>query len=211
PREERVVLERGAVEGKEFHRGTVVALAPEERDADARLTILVRKDLIRPERATLPGDDAYRFRHLLIRDAAYDALPKATRAELHERFAAWLDERGADLVEQDEIVGYHLEQACRYSAELGRPDPDLGVRAAVRLGEAGRRALARGDAGAAKSLLSRAASLLPPGDARRIAMLIELGNALIESAEFAEAESLLEETAQIAAAAGNEPLYLLGE
>ena len=37
--------------------------------------------------ATCPDDDAFRFRHILIRDAAYDALPKATRADLHERFA----------------------------------------------------------------------------------------------------------------------------
>ena len=77
---------------------------------------LVRKELVRPDRTQLPGDDAYRFRHLLIRDAAYEALPKSTRAELHERFADWLEEHGADLVELDEILGYHLEQAHRYRA-----------------------------------------------------------------------------------------------
>ena len=84
-----------------------------------RLAALVRKELIRPDRPQLPGEDAFRFRHLLIRDAAYDALPKATRAELHERFADWLEEHGADLVELDEILGYHLEQAYRYRRELG--------------------------------------------------------------------------------------------
>src|SRR5205085_11292049 len=52
---------------------------------------------VRPDKAQLPGEDAYKFRHLLIRDAAYEALPKATRAELHERFAAWLDEHGLGL------------------------------------------------------------------------------------------------------------------
>ena len=76
----------------------------------------MRKELVRPEPPQLAGEDGYRFRHLLIRDAAYDALPKATRAELHERFAAWLEERGTGLVELDEIVGYHLEQAYRYRA-----------------------------------------------------------------------------------------------
>ena len=94
-----------------------------------RLAALVRKELIRPDRAQLPGDDAFRFRHLLIRDAAYDALPKATRAELHERLADWLEERGDDLVELDEILGYHLEQAARYKAELGQPDSALAERA----------------------------------------------------------------------------------
>src|SRR5262249_43996202 len=114
---ERVVLERGAVEGGVFHRGAVEALAPEEEHVPARLTTLVRKELVRPERTQLAGDQAFRFRHLLIRDAAYDALPKGLRADLHERFAVWLDEHAADLIELDEIVGYHLEQACRYRYE----------------------------------------------------------------------------------------------
>ena len=77
---ERDVLERGSVEGRVFHRGAVQALAPEESQVMARLTSLVRKELVRPDKSELPGEDAFRFRHLLIRDAAYDALPKATRA-----------------------------------------------------------------------------------------------------------------------------------
>ena len=126
---------------------------PPRRGADAsedgtvvpRLAALVRKELIRPDRTQLPGDDAFRFRHLLVRDAAYDGLSKAIRAELHERFADWLDERGADLVEVDEILGFHLEQAARYKAELGETDRELAERAGERLAAAGRRALARGD------------------------------------------------------------------
>ena len=116
---ERRVLERGSVEGEIFHRGAVQALAPEETQVTTRLAALVRHQLVRPDRAQLAGDDGYRFRHLLIRDAAYDALPKAVRADLHTRFADWLDEHGDALVERDEIVGYHLEQASRYQAELG--------------------------------------------------------------------------------------------
>ena len=91
---ERRVLERGAVEGEIFHRGAVQALAPEEPQVTARLAGLVRRELIRSEHTQIPGDDGFRFRHLLIRDAAYDALPKSARAELHERFASWLEERG---------------------------------------------------------------------------------------------------------------------
>ena len=94
---------------------------PTRPQVTPRLAALVRKELIRPDRPQLPGEDAFRFRHLLIRDAAYDALPKATRADLHERFASWLEEHGTELVELDEILGYHLEQACRYRAELGMP------------------------------------------------------------------------------------------
>src|SRR6185312_2952454 len=79
--QERSVLERGAVEGEVFHRSAVQALAPAEPH-----------ELIRPERPQLPGDDAFRFRHLLIRDAAYDAVPKTVRADLHHRFADWLED-----------------------------------------------------------------------------------------------------------------------
>ena len=121
---ERSVLERGAIEGEIFHRGAVQALAPDETQVTPRLAALVRKELIRPDRPQLAGEDGFRFRHLLIRDAAYDALPKATRAELHERFATWLEEHGAEVVELDEILGYHLEQACSYRAELGLPADD---------------------------------------------------------------------------------------
>jgi class 3 adenylate cyclase len=159
---ERRVLERGSVEGEIFHRGGVQALAPEETQVTTRLAGLVRRELIRPVRAQLEGDDGYRFRHLLIRDAAYDALPKAIRADLHARFAEWLDQHGDALVERDEIVGHHLEQAARYQVELGRVDPAIAERAALRLARAGRRANDRLDARAALALLTRAAELLRP-------------------------------------------------
>ena len=159
---ERRVLERGAVEGEVFHRGAVQALAPEELQVTPRLAALSRKQLIRPERAQLPGNDGFRFRHLLIRDAAYDALPKMVRADLHERFAAWLEDCGRDLVEVDEIVGYHLEQAARYREELGESDAALSLRAGGRLAAAGRRALWRDDERAAARLPARALELARP-------------------------------------------------
>jgi class 3 adenylate cyclase/tetratricopeptide (TPR) repeat protein len=159
---ERLVLERGSVEGELFHRGAVHALAPEETQITPRLAALTRKDLIRPDRAQVPGDDGFRFRHLLIRDAAYDALPKSERAELHERFAEWLDEHGADLVELDEIVGYHLEQAAVYSAELGQQNDELALRAGARLAAAGKRAMRPGGEHSAARLLERGLTLTRP-------------------------------------------------
>ncbi len=162
---ERSVLERGAVEGEIFHRGAVQTLAPEETQVTPRLAALVRKELIRPDKPQLAGEDGFRFRHLLIRDAAYDALPKAIRADLHQRFAAWLEERGVDLVELDEILGYHLEQACRYRVELGLPlHAGLLQPARQRLAAAGRRALLRLDSAASVSLLQRAVALLPAAE-----------------------------------------------
>jgi class 3 adenylate cyclase/tetratricopeptide (TPR) repeat protein len=156
---ERSVLEHGSVEGRTFHRGAVAALGDGEGEVDRRLLALVRKELVRPDRAQLAGDDAYRFRHLLIRDAAYESLPKAARADLHHRFADWLQENGQSLVELDEILGYHLEQAARYQEELGRSDVELAEGAADKLAAAGRTALWRGDDRAARSLLERALAL----------------------------------------------------
>jgi class 3 adenylate cyclase/tetratricopeptide (TPR) repeat protein len=183
---ERGVLERGSVEGKIFHRGGVEALAPDEPDVATRLMALVRKELVRPDRAQLPGDDAFRFRHLLIRDAAYDGLPKSARAELHERFATWLETHGADLVELDEILGYHLEQAHRYRLELGVDGEEtdgLARRAADRLATAGERALARGDVGAAVVLLERARELLPP-EQRPLTLELNASRALSQSGDL---------------------------
>src|ERR671937_458816 len=160
-RGERRVLECGSVEGQVFHRSAVQALALDEVEISGDLAALVRKELIRPEPAIFAGDDGYRFRHILIRDAAYDGLAKASRADMHERVADWLDEQGS-LVEHDEIVGYPLEQAYRYRAELGpvrTAARKLAARAAERLVVAVRTAPRRGDWHAAVSLHNRAVEL----------------------------------------------------
>jgi DNA-binding SARP family transcriptional activator len=172
--EERTVIEGASVEGKVFHEGSVAALAPEPPRVTTSLATLVRKELVRPDRPVFSGERAYRFRHLLIRDVAYDSIPKESRAVLHERHADWLErkagERGSEF---EEIIGYHLEQAYRYRAELGPVDErarELARRAAERLGAAGRRAFVR-DAPAAVNLISRAVSLLPPDDPKRVELV----------------------------------------
>ncbi|MEP7224455.1 MAG: adenylate/guanylate cyclase domain-containing protein, partial [Actinomycetota bacterium] len=188
--DERLVIERGAVEGEVFHRGAVAEMAPGlMRPAlGSHLTTLVRKELIRSVAATFPDDEGFRFRHLLIRDAAYESLPKATRAELHERFAGWLAHH--ELVERDEILGYHLEQAHRYRSELDPDDPalpELSGRAALHLGASGRAALDRGDYNAGRSLLRRTTAILPPNNELRHVFAPDLSFALWESGELQEA------------------------
>ncbi|HMI99592.1 MAG TPA: adenylate/guanylate cyclase domain-containing protein [Gaiellaceae bacterium] len=198
---ERRVLECGAVEGEIFHRTAVQTLAPEEPQVTARLAALVRRELVSPERAQIPGDDGFRFRHVLIRDAAYGALPKAMRAELHERLAAWLEQRDGDLAEPDEILGYHLAQACHYKAELGQGDPALAERAGERLASAGRRALWRGDDRAATGLLQRALELTRPA---RLDVVLELDLAQALDADGPRAEGIAAGAADRARAAGDE-------
>ncbi|MDP9331317.1 MAG: AAA family ATPase, partial [Actinomycetota bacterium] len=198
--EERDLIGRGAVEGQVFHGGAVLELAPELERADVprHLLSLIRKELIRPEAAQLPHEEAFRFRHLLIRDAAYDSLPKQTRSELHERFATWLQHQGG-LIELDEIVGYHLEQAYRNRAELDPSDArldDLARRAADRLEHAAKGAVTRGDWSAATGMLERTAALLPLGNPRRLEVLIRLVWPLINLGRIEDARAT---TAELAA------------
>jgi class 3 adenylate cyclase/tetratricopeptide (TPR) repeat protein len=197
---ERRVLERGAVEGEVFHRGAVQALVPEELEVLPRLAALVRHELIRTDRPQFPGEDGFRFRHLLIRDAAYEALPKAVRADLHRRFADWLVNKQA-LVELDELVGYHLEQAARYHAELGQPDPALALRAGDRLVAAGQRALDREDVRAAAGLFERALGLTRPF---RLDVHAELDLAAALFQQPARAARVADDAAKRARQAGDE-------
>jgi tetratricopeptide (TPR) repeat protein len=192
-RTERSVLERGSVEGRVFHRDAVAALADDD-EVDERLRALVRKELVRPH----PGEaGAYRFRHQLIRDAAYDALSKGMRADLHQRFGRWLETHGQDLVELEEMLGHHLEQAARCLADLGRPDAALAEQASTRLGAAGARARWRGDTGSARSLLRRALDLVDEPD-----LHLEIAFAM-SHANIRDAARLLDELAQRAEGRGD--------
>jgi tetratricopeptide (TPR) repeat protein len=198
---ERSVLERGAVEGEIFHRGAIQALS-DDGQVTPRLASLVRKELIRPDRPLLRGEDAFRFRHLLIRDAAYDALPKTIRSDLHRRYARWLGEHGAELVELDEILGHHLEQAARYMTELGQADPELAEAAGKRLASAGRRAFWRGDERAAALLLERALELTRP---MRLDVVLELDFAqALNYPEPGKAADVANTVAERARASGDE-------
>jgi class 3 adenylate cyclase/tetratricopeptide (TPR) repeat protein len=193
------IVEGAAVVGQVFYRGAVAALSPEglRPDVATYLQALVRKDLVRPERGGFPGEQSYRFRHILLRDAAYRAMPKQVRAELHERFAEWLEEiAGERLAEYEEIVAYHLEQAWRLRTEL-HADDETSSRLADRAGRAltscGGRAYSRRDMRAAANLLGRAAAMLSPHDATRLHILPQLAESLAETGDSERGLRLLED------------------
>jgi class 3 adenylate cyclase/tetratricopeptide (TPR) repeat protein len=179
---ERRAIERASVVGKHFSRGAVAELTPDdERPAvPTSLLTLVRKELIRPDLQPGSPDEAYRFRHLLIRDAAYGGMAKDERADLHERFAGWLERTAGDRPEYEEIVAYHLEQAAHYRAELmpaGDQAAAIARRASDLLWTVALRARDRGDARAAAHLLSRSADLTAPDRRARPIRLVELSAA----------------------------------
>jgi DNA-binding SARP family transcriptional activator len=178
PITEREVLELAAVIGKTFTREAVEALVEPDAlpEVARRLESVVRREIIRPDRSSPDILDAYRFRHILIRDAAYAALSKGERAELHERFADFQERAAGDrLSEYEEVIGYHLEQATHYRQGLGRNDErtrDLARRAAQLLGAAGIRAIQRGDGLASNRLLERCRAMWrQPAQARPLEAL----------------------------------------
>ena len=205
--EERAVIERASVVGKVFYRGAVAELAPAELRprVDGHLQTLTRKGLIRPDGSGFGGEDAFRFRHLLLRDAAYAAVSKRDRATLHERMAAWVTRTsGERQAEFEEIIGYHLEQAARYRTELGADEAATGLarRAADHLTAASRRALARGDTSAASKLLTRAVGLLPAADPDRLELLFALGEVLTDENRLDEATRVVAERTRLAETGG---------
>jgi predicted ATPase len=205
---EREAVEAAAIEGKVFHEGSVLELVAKP-DVASALAALVRKELVRPDRPVFAHERAFRFRHQLIRDAAYDAISKEARADLHERHVNWLEQRtGERSVEFGEIVGYHLEQAVRYRTELGRDSEtnrELGRRAAELLGTAGRRAFLRSDGPAGLNLVSRAVALLPPDDSLRVELVPSV-RAIQGNSDVTWADRVLTEAVEAAATTGNRDL-----
>ncbi|HEX9531814.1 MAG TPA: adenylate/guanylate cyclase domain-containing protein [bacterium] len=210
--DERTVVECGAVEGKVFHLGALAELAPEaiRGRLGTLLMSLTRRELIRTDRAEFVGEEAFRFRHQLIRDAAYNGMPKGQRAKLHERFATWLEGVVGGTSEYEEVLGFHLEQAYRYKTDLGSigaEDQRLARRAASLLGAAGHRAMTRGDMPGAANLLERAIALREAEPERVEAMLL-LSRVLIELGELRRAESLVKQALEEARAIGGEGLQM---
>ena len=134
----RSVLQRARSSGASSRSARSRRSRRRGRLRDAARTLA--RGFVHPAAAADPGDDGYRFHHVLLRDAAYARLTKADRAALHERAAAWLDRDGPG---DDAIVGYHLEQAVALPrASCGEDADELAPAAGERLGEAGMRVLA---------------------------------------------------------------------
>jgi predicted ATPase len=194
---ERAVVEAAAVAGTSFAGGAVLELGRGEdrSELDRHLNALVRKDLIQPDHGRLAGEGTFSFKHIMLRDVAYQGMLKESRADLHERFADWLEGTAGERAgEYEELLGYHLERAYGYLAELGPIDDRgraLAARAATRLGSSGARALARGDIPPAVTLLERALSLLDDDDPARRDLTLKLGIALAETGQLTRADGLL--------------------
>ena len=198
------MLARAAVEGVVFHRSVLTALADDELPAKegAATMALMRKGFITTAIPEIPGEDAFRFHHVLLRDAAYQALPKERRARMHVRVADWMD---TVLTHHHELIGHHLREAWRY---MGDPLTKLFARSSGcgLLPNSSWRpifAVVRSALPAAARLLGQAAAMLPERSRGRVKVLVELGDVLLTSGRLQEAEQTLTEAVGVAQAIGD--------
>jgi class 3 adenylate cyclase/tetratricopeptide (TPR) repeat protein len=167
PAGEKSVLQRAAVIGRTFWSGAVAYLGGQDDEELERLLddLLLREFVLTEPRSTITGEDAYRFKHVLIREVAYSGLSKTARARYHRHFAEWLGERARE--ELLEVRAYHLDQATGLLTELdGAPPEELAAEAAEALETAGMRALAREANATARRLLLRSFELDPTPERR---------------------------------------------
>jgi predicted ATPase/class 3 adenylate cyclase len=206
----RSVLARAAIMGKDFGVEAVrELLPPEARDPLPRnLQTLMARGLVRQGPPSDMPVRQYSFSHILIQQAAYRAIPKSLRAELHHRFADWLEYVfSGPLPQRAEILGFHLEQSVRYQRELWPAEAQsvqLSLRAAAHLETAGYAAHDRGDDLAAVNLLERSAALLPDDAPVLGRLYTSLGTALIEAGQFEAARATLDYAQRVTGANGDE-------
>jgi class 3 adenylate cyclase/tetratricopeptide (TPR) repeat protein len=197
PPTQRTLIQRAAAMGRLFMRGALEHLSPDVEDVEAALEELVARDLVvREARSTISGEQAFKFKHVLIREVAYSGLSKSSRAELHHAFATWLGARAGD--ELLEIRAFHLDQAARLLEELdGAAPPELAEQAADALTRAGRRALSREAFRSARKLMLRAVELRPTTERRYYA-----GRAAWRLADMTAVVVEMDEVAKAAASSG---------
>jgi class 3 adenylate cyclase len=199
---ERGVVERASIEGQVFHLGALAALGAAPDEITTTVRTLARKQLFRADQAALPGQDAYRFRHVLIREAAYERVSKEMRARWHEAFADWLEGLAGERVsEYEELLGHHLGEAARYRVQIGDVGDrtrELARRAASLLRRVADRAAAQADFPLASRLLGRAAALLPAEDPARPIAFADCAGWLLNAGRMDAAVAL--STASVAAA-----------
>ena len=195
--DEKHLLQSAALAGRVFYEGALERLAPELSVATLLECLLEREFVAPEEHATISGDRAFRFKHVLIRDVAYGGMTKQRRAHEHQAFAAWADERAPD--ELADIRAHHLDQAACLIAELeGSVSDELAQLAADALQAAGRRALRRGAWRVARRMLLRSVELEPSATGRyyaahaawRLADVPTVGEEAEEALAEARAEGL---------------------
>jgi class 3 adenylate cyclase/tetratricopeptide (TPR) repeat protein len=192
--QDKALLQDAAVLGKVGWVGALAALGTAEPlQLEGRLHALERRELLRRERrSAVAGERQYAFRHVLVRDVAYDQLPRAARAKKHQQAAEWLQALSPDRAEdRAELLAHHWQAALQYAKAAGQDTEMLAVPARLALREAGDRALALNAFAAAARWYQAALTLWPADDPDRPRLLLRLGMARLWTESTGE--ELLEE------------------
>jgi tetratricopeptide (TPR) repeat protein len=206
PSEDKRLLQQAAVIGKVFWLGGLAALSADDRwKVEEALHRLDRRDFVRRERrSSMAAETEFAFRHALVREAAYEQLPRGERAELHRRAATWIESLGRT---QDvaEMLAHHYLSAIEYARAVGRPIDDFAVAAMSALRAAGDRAQALHSNSAAVRFYEAALSLMAPDDPDRAATVFAYGRAL-QAIGDERAVAALEQASEALAAHGERGL-----
>jgi class 3 adenylate cyclase/tetratricopeptide (TPR) repeat protein len=179
PEDEKQLLQQAAVLGKVVWTDALAALAGIDGwELDELLHALERKEFVRREqRSAVEGARQYVFVHALVRDGAYGQMPRAVRADAHERVASWIERLPADRAgDRAEMLAHHLVQAVEYGRATGRETAVLAARAAGALRAAGERAWRLGGPWQALPLLEQAIAIDPASETDPY-VLLRLGQA----------------------------------
>ena len=200
---EKQLLQDAAVVGKVFWPGAISALGgtPGHGALEEYLHELERKQFIRRERTSSLADETqYAFVHVLLRDVAYGQIPRAARVGKHAHAAEWIESLGRPQDHAD-MLAHHYVSALDLARAAGQDTSSLIPQARAALQRAGDRSLAL-NAFAAATGYYRAALALWPQDAReqRAGLLRLLGIVMYEAGELEEAEAVLAEGSDVAAA-----------
>jgi tetratricopeptide (TPR) repeat protein len=200
PVEEKELLQDAAVLGRVFWLG---ALGRERWTLEARLHALARKEFVTPNRrSSVAGEDEYLFRHALVRDVAYEQVPRAARADKHLAAAEWLESLGRP-EDHAEMLAHHYAAALDYSRGAGQDPGVVAERGRIAFRDAGARAFALSAFAAAARFYGLALESWPADDPERPELLLELAHSYQVSGDERQQPAL--ETAREAALSAARP------
>jgi class 3 adenylate cyclase/tetratricopeptide (TPR) repeat protein len=198
PSEEKELLQEAAVIGRTFWLG---ALGRERWRLEEQLHALARKEFVtRSRRSSVAGEDEYVFRHALVRDVAYEQIPKAERADKHRRAAEWIESLGRT-DDHAELLAHHYAAALDYARASGHDDRSFAERGRLALREAGDHAFALNAFPVAARYYALALELWPQDDPERSGLLFRLARSYHVSGDE-RGEQSLEEARVASLAAG---------
>jgi len=160
PGDERDVILDASINGRIFWRGALERLARDPACLSDALAALERRDLIRRDPVSrIEGDEQWSFKHVLIRDVAYDLQPRARRREGHRHIAEYIEESTPEVGEARAALARHWR---------GAGEPEQAVRHFVAAAEEAERSWAKEYA---VKLYKEALEMAPPDDLERVRFL----------------------------------------